>query len=150
MNYNKVILAGHLVRDPEMRNTNSGTAVANASIAVNHKWTTAAGEKQESVSFVDCKVWGKTAENFSKFFSKGRPVLVEGRLEQESWEDKTDGSKRSKLVVVVERFEFVPQGKNADADDKPSTAAPAPARKVAKLPAAVPADEIPFAPEVWP
>jgi single-strand DNA-binding protein len=144
MNYNKVILAGHLVRDPEMRNTNSGTAVANASIAVNHKWTTAAGEKQESVSFVDCKVWGKTAENFSKFFSKGRPVLVEGRLEQENWEDKTDGSKRSKLVVVVERFEFVPQGKNADADDKPSTTAPAPApaRKVAKLP--IPSDEIPF------
>jgi single-strand DNA-binding protein len=140
MNYNKVILAGHLTRDPELRQTSGGTAVANASVAVNHIWRNAAKEKQESVSFVDLKLWGTTAENFTKFFSKGKPVLVEGRIEQESWEDKTDGSKRSKLVVVVERFEFVPQGKNADAPESK----PAPVQTRSGNKATVPDDDLPF------
>lgn len=109
MNYNKAVIIGHLTRDVELRTTNSGTSVANFGVAVNHKWRNAAGEKQESVTFLDAKAWGATGENIAKFFGKGSCVLLEGRLEQENWEDKTDGSKRSKIVLVVERFEFGPK-----------------------------------------
>ena len=107
-NYNKVLLMGNITRDIELRHLpTSNTAVAKIGIAVNRKWRDAAGELKEEVTFVDCEAFGKTAENISKFFSKGKPIFLEGRLKLDTWKDKTDGSNRSKLKVVVDTFEFV-------------------------------------------
>ena len=107
-NYNKVLLMGNITRDIEVRHLpTSNTAVAKIGIAVNRKWRDAAGELKEEVTFVDCEAFGKTAENISKFFSKGKPIFLEGRLKLDTWKDKTDGSNRSKLKVVIDTFEFV-------------------------------------------
>jgi single-strand DNA-binding protein len=104
--YNKVLLMGNLTRDVELKYTPGNQAVANLGIAVNRRYKTKDGELKEEVTFVDCEAWGYTAENLSKFFSKGRPIFVEGRLKLDQWQDK-DGSNRSKLRVIVESFEFV-------------------------------------------
>jgi single-strand DNA-binding protein len=107
-NYNKVLLMGNITRDIELRALPSGNSVASIGIAVNRRWRDQqSGEMREEVTFVDCEAFGKTAENISKFFSKGRPIFLEGRLKLDTWQDKTDGSKRSKLKVVVESFDFV-------------------------------------------
>ncbi len=107
-NYNKVLLMGNITRDIELRNLPSGNSVATIGLAVNRRWRDQqSGETREEVTFVDCEAFGKTAENIAKFFSKGRPIFLEGRLRLDSWQDKTDGSKRSKLRVVVDSFEFV-------------------------------------------
>lgn len=122
---NKVILLGNLTRDVEIKYTPSNNAVANLSVAVNRKWTSAAGEKKEEVAFIDMEAWGKTAENIAKFFAKGRPILVEGRLKQETWDDKETGKKRSKLLVSIDTFHFC----GGDKQDKGGSAhAPAQAR----------------------
>jgi single-strand DNA-binding protein len=105
-NFNKVILMGNLTRDIELKSTTSGMHVANIGLAVNRRWVGQDGERKEETTFVDCEAWGKTAENMAKFFSKGRPVFIEGRLKLDQWEDK-EGKKQSKLRVVVEGFEFV-------------------------------------------
>lgn len=105
-NFNKVFLMGNLTRDVELKSTNSGLQVANIGLAVNRRWVGQDGEKKEETTFVDCEAWGKTAENMAKFFSKGRPVFIEGRLKLDQWDDK-EGKKQSKLRVVVEGFEFV-------------------------------------------
>jgi len=111
--YNKVILLGNLTRDPDTRQTSSGTLVCRLSVAVNRSFTATDGTAREEVCFVDVECFGKTAENVSKYFSKGKPILVEGRLRQDTWDDKTTGQKRSKLVIVLERFEFVNSGGGA-------------------------------------
>jgi single-strand DNA-binding protein len=125
MNYNKTILAGNMTRDPEIRVTPKGTSICQFSLAVNRTWKSESGEKQEEVSFIDCECWGKTAETVAKYFSKGKPIFVEGRLKQDTWEDKNTKEKRSKLKVVVEQFAFVgkpegaqSQGTRPAADDK--------------------------------
>lgn len=105
--YNKVLLMGNLTRDIEVRHLPSGQAVGNVGLAVNRKFKTADGELREEVTYVDCEAWGKTAENMAKFFSKGRPIFIEGRLKLDTWQDKTDGSNRSKLKVVIDNFQFV-------------------------------------------
>jgi single-strand DNA-binding protein len=104
-NLNRVFLMGNLTRDVELKHTNSNQAVANVGIAVNRRWKTPEGESREEVTFIDCEAWGKTAENMAKFFSKGRPIFIEGRLKLDQWEK--EGQKFSKLRVVVEGFEFV-------------------------------------------
>lgn len=108
-NYNKVLLMGNITRDIEVRHTPAtNMAIAKIGLAVNHKWRDAtSGELKEEVTFVDCDAFGKTAENIAKFFSKGRPIFIEGRLKLDTWKDKTDGSNRSKLKVVVDTFQFV-------------------------------------------
>lgn len=106
-NYNKVLLMGNITRDIEVRHLPSGNAVAQIGLAVNRKWRDPSGELKEEVTFVDCDAFGKTAENISKFFSKGKPIFLEGRLKLDTWKDKTDGSNRSKLKIVIESFEFV-------------------------------------------
>ena len=116
--YNRVILMGNLTRDPEVKFLDSGKAVAKFSLAVNRKYKTADGDKREEVAFIDCEAWGYTAENIGKFFAKGRPILVEGRLRMDKWEAR-DGSKRSKLLVVVDNFSFV-DNKGADAQPEPT------------------------------
>jgi single-strand DNA-binding protein len=137
--FNKVILAGNLTRDPELTHTPKGTAVGKFSLAINRNWTTETGEKREEVTFVDVKSFGRQAETVAKFLRKGRPLLVEGRLHLETWDDKTTGAKRSRTVVVMESFSFIDSG-NRDA------AAPAPAASAPAAPSgdAPPEDEVPF------
>jgi single-strand DNA-binding protein len=109
-NYNKVFLMGNLTRDPQLRYTPNKQAVCDFGIAINRKWKGQDGQMHEEVCFVDCTAWGRTAENLSKYVSKGRPLFVEGRLHFSSW-DGPDGKKRSKLDVVIEQFQFIDSGK---------------------------------------
>lgn len=105
--FNKVILLGNLTRDPEMRTTSGGQSVTSFSLAVNRTWRGQDGSQQVSVSYIDCVAWAKLGEVIAQYLSKGRPLLVSGRLEQRSWEDKDSGQKRSKIEVIVEDFSFV-------------------------------------------
>ena len=98
---------GNLTRDPELMQTKNGTSVCRFSVAVNRSFSAQDGSTRDETCFIEIDSFGRTAENIAKFFSKGRPILVEGRLRQDSWEDKQTGQKRSKLLVVLERFEFV-------------------------------------------
>ena len=124
--FNRVILMGNLTRDPELRQTQSGTSICRFSVAVNRSFSSQDGSVRDETCFVDIDSFGRTAENISKYFSKGKPILVEGRLRQDSWEDK-QGQKRTKLVVVLERFEFVgSRGDSQNYDN--SDYAPSPAR----------------------
>ena len=108
--FNKVILAGNLTRDPELRYTPKGTAVARLGIACNRKWKSETGEMKEEVTFVDVDAFGKTAETIGQYLKKGRPILIEGRLRYDTWEDKQSGQKKSKLGVVLENFQFLDSG----------------------------------------
>lgn len=109
-NFNKVLLMGNLTRDIEIRHTQSNTAVGNFGIAVNRRYYVGDGpsrEQRDETTFVDCDVWGRTAEIMSQYLRKGSPVFIEGRLRLNQWDDKSTGAKRSKLLVVVENFQFV-------------------------------------------
>ena len=106
-NLNKVMLMGNLTRDPEIKYTPKGTAIANFGIAVNRTYTPEGGEKREEVTFIDLEAWGRTAEVIGEYFKKGKPIFIEGRLKLDSWDDKTTGKKMSKLRVVVDSFEFL-------------------------------------------
>ena len=108
-NFNKVFLMGNLTRDIEIRHTSGNNAVGNFGIAMNRKFRTQSGENREETTFVDCEAWGRTAEVMSQYLAKGRPVFIEGRLKLDQWEGK-DGSKQSKLRVVVENFQFIDSG----------------------------------------
>ncbi len=106
--FNKVILVGNLTRDPEVRYIPSGTAVCDISLAVNSQWTDKkTNERREEVTFVDITLWGRTAEIAGEYLAKGRPVLIEGRLSLDSWEDKETGQKRSKLKVVADSMQLL-------------------------------------------
>ena len=106
-NFNKVILLGNLTRDIELRHTQSNQAVANFSIAVNRQWKDQSGRPHEEATFVDCESWGRQAEVMHQYLGKGREVMIEGRLRMDRWQDKQSGANRSKLVVVVESFQFI-------------------------------------------
>ena len=108
-NYNKVILIGNLTRDPQLSYLPSQTAVVEIGLAVNRRWRSQEGEQREETCFVDCKAFGKQAETLNQYMRKGRPIMVEGRLQLSQWEDK-DGGKRSKLRVVIENFQFLGGG----------------------------------------
>src|SRR5580693_8959332 len=125
--YNKVLLMGNLTRDPEVKYTPKGTALANLGISVNRVSTTETGEQKEEVTFVDVEVWGRQAETAGQYLAKGRPVFIEGRLKLDSWEDKESGQKRNKLKVVAERVQFLgaPRGGAEFKDQAPSDEAPA-------------------------
>jgi single-strand DNA-binding protein len=114
-NYNKVILIGNLTRDPELKYTQSGMAVVEIGLAVNRKYRNRnTNEMVEETTFVDIEGWGKQAEVFHQYMSKGRPVFIEGRLRLDRWETQ-DGQKRSKLCVVMENFQFLGGGGEASA-----------------------------------
>ena len=119
--FNKVVLMGNLTRDPETRTTPSGQTVTNFSLAVNRTWRGADGQQQEAVSYIDCVAWGKPGEIIAQYLQKGRALLVSGRLDQRSWDDKDSGQKRSKVEVVVEDFNFVDSGSGAGGDSAPRT-----------------------------
>ncbi len=104
--YNKVILIGNLTRDPQMSYLPSQTPVVEFGLAVSRKWRASDGQMREDTCFIDCRSMGKQAETINQYFNKGKPILVEGRLQFDQWEGK-DGTKRSKHRVFVERFSFV-------------------------------------------
>ncbi len=106
-NLNKVMIMGNLTRDPEIKYTPKGMAIAHFGVAVNRVWSNEAGEKQEEVTFIDIEMFGRKAEVVGEYFKKGKPIYVEGRLKLDSWDDKTSGQKKSKLKVVGETFEFL-------------------------------------------
>jgi single-strand DNA-binding protein len=125
--FNKVILAGNLTRDPELRYTPKGTAVARIGVACNRKWKSETGELKEEVTFVDVDAFGKTAETIGQYLKKGRPILIEGRLRYDTWEDKQTKQKRSKLGVVLENFQFLDSGGGRGEGGEGAPAAPRPA-----------------------
>ena len=98
---------GNLTRDPQLSYLPSQTAVVEFGLAVNRRWKSKEGEAREETCFVDCRAFGRTAENLNKYMSKGRPLFVEGRLTFDSWTAQ-DGTKRSKHRVTVENFQFLP------------------------------------------
>ena len=109
--FSKAIIVGNITRDPELRSTPSGAQVCGFSVAVNRTYKDSSGANQESVSFIDCSAWGRAGEIIAQYAKKGSGILVSGRLEQRSWEDK-EGQKRSRVEIVVEDFNFV--GGNGD------------------------------------
>lgn len=153
-NFNKVLLMGNLTRDPEVRYTPKGTAVAELGIAVNRIYSGENGEKREEVTFVDVTVWGRTAENVGEYLKKGRPVFIEGRLQLDSWEDKQSGQKRNKLKVVADNVQFLgsPRGAGGggpeEGGDEASRSRPSGGGRSSAPPKGAPAepddDEIPF------
>src|SRR4051812_8347244 len=114
-NFNKVILAGNLTRDPEVRYTPKGMAIAKFGLAINRTWKNEAGESKEEVTFVDIDAFGRQAEVISQYLKKGRPILVEGRLKLDQWDDKQTGQKRSRLGIVLEAFQFLDSGRGDEA-----------------------------------
>jgi len=118
-NFNKVILAGNLTRDPELRYTPKGTAIAKIGLAINRSWKTETGETREEVTFVDVDAFGRQAEVISQYLKKGRPILVEGRLKLDTWDDKQTGQKKSRLGVVLEAFQFLDSGRGGAGGEAP-------------------------------
>ncbi|MHC4483247.1 MAG: single-stranded DNA-binding protein [Planctomycetota bacterium] len=111
-NFNKVLLMGNLTRDPQLSYLPSQTAVVEFGLAVNRRWKGQDGNQREETCFVDCRAFGRQAENINKYLSKGRGVFVEGRLTFDSWTAQ-DGTKRSRHRVTVENFQFLPGGARA-------------------------------------
>ena len=106
--FNKVILMGNLTRDPQVKRTPAGQAVTELGLAVNRTWwDKQANQRKEETTFVDVTLWGRDAEVAGEYLYKGRPVLIEGRLQLDSWEDKQTGQKRNKLRVVCEKMQLL-------------------------------------------
>ena len=120
--YNKVILVGNLTRDPQLSYLPSQTPVVEFGLAVNRRWRAQDGQQREDVCFIDCRTMGKSAETLNQYVKKGQPILIEGRLEFDTWQSQ-DGQRRSKHRVFVERFQFL--GAAAGGGGGPSRA-PAP------------------------
>ena len=110
--FNKVILMGNLTRDPEVRYTPNGIAVASFAIAVNRKYKQG-DETKEEVSYIDIVVFGKQAESCGQYIGKGDSVLIDGRLQQRRWDDKDTGQKRNKIEVVAQSVNFMPKRSSA-------------------------------------
>lgn len=142
--FNKVILVGNLTRDVDLRFTPKGTAVAKLGIAVNRKWRTEAGEENEEVTFIDIDSFGKQAETLANYLKKGSPLLVEGRLKLDQWDDKQSGQKRSKLGVVLEAFQFLGGPKDGEAKPETRRQPAAPASESESGPIAEEDSKVPF------
>jgi single-strand DNA-binding protein len=121
-NLNRVLLIGNLTRDPEVRFTPKGTAVAEIGLAVNRVYSGEDGERKEETTFVDVTLWARQAEVAGQYLKKGRPVFIEGRLQLDSWEDKQTGQKRSRLRVVGENLQLL--GSRQDAEGASPIASP--------------------------
>ena len=123
-NYNKVILIGNLTADPQVRQTKNGKSVASFSLALNRKFGTG-DERREETTYIDIVAWERQAEMAEKFLSKGKPILVEGRLQEDSWQDKKTGETRKKVRVVAERLEFISDGQGQNAGNSQREREPA-------------------------
>jgi len=129
--YNRIVLLGNLTRDPQLSYTPSNTAVCKFGLATNRKWRDQSGENREETCFIDCTVFGRGGETFNQYMTKGRPVLVEGRLQFQQW-TTPEGDKRSKHEVIVENFQFVGgRGESGGGDSEGSAGGRAPARAAA-------------------
>lgn len=115
--FSKVIIAGNLTRDPETRTTPNGATVVSFTVAVNRVYKDSSGEQREDVSFIDCSAWGKVGELIAQYRKKGSAILISGRLDQRSWDDKETGKKRSRVEVVTEDFNFLGQNTDRNSDD---------------------------------
>lgn len=152
-NYNKVILIGNLTRDPQMSYLPSQTPVTEIGLAVNRKWKSKEGEQREETCFIDCRAYGRQAETLNQYMRKGRPILIEGRLQLDTWEGK-DGQKRSRHRVIVENFQFLGGGQGQGggyASAPPTQRAAEPAHETPDQPPPPPdqynepsGDDIPF------
>ena len=148
--FSKAIIMGNLTRDPELRTTPNGASVCSFSVAVNRTYRDGSGNNVDQVSFIDCSAWGKLGETIGQYAKKGSGVLVSGRLDQRTWEDKTSGQKRSRVEVVAEDFTFLPRGgqgpANSGASDAGSASASAGAPEVVPedIPDEVDLGDIPF------
>lgn len=138
-NYNKVILAGNLTRDPELSYLPSQTPAVEFGLAVNRRWKGQDGQQREDVCFIDCRAYGKQAEVLNQYMAKGKSILIEGRLQFDSWEGK-DGTKRSKHRVIIEQFQFLGA---PGAGNTGGAGRPAPQRQQASAPAAQREEEPP-------
>lgn len=126
---NTVIYGGNLTRDPELRFTPKGTAVCELSIANTEKWTAENGEKKERTCFAGATIWGKSGEAFAQYHKKGQQCLVQGRLMQETWEDKESGKKREKTKIRVDSWFFVGGKRDGEkVQDAPAPRQNAPAK----------------------
>lgn len=132
-NLNKVFLIGNLTRDVELSYLPSQTAVADIGLASNRRWTDSEGNIKEDTCYIDCRAYGKNAISIKKSFSKGRPIFIEGRLNYDSWTDKTTNKKLSRIRVIVEQWGFM--------DKKPSTDGVSEAEDAAMAGSAVSIDE---------
>lgn len=146
---NKVMLIGNITRDPEVKHTPKGTAIAKVGLALNRVFTPTGGEKREEVTYVDVEFWGRQAEIIGEYGKRGRPIFVEGRLAVDTWDDKESGQKRTKMKVVGEMLQLLGSreggggGESADAGSRPSGGRP-PARQSAPSSSDSEGDDIPF------
>ncbi len=113
MYLNKAILIGNLTRDPELRSLPSGVKVCSFSLATNRVWKDKNGVRQESADYHNVVVFGRQAETVAQYMKKGSSILVEGRMQTRSWEDKTSGEKKYRTEVVADRTQFGPKSSNA-------------------------------------
>ena len=120
--FNKVVLAGNLTRDPEVRTTPNGAQVCSFSLAVNRTYKGSNGDNVDEVSYFDIVAWGKLGETIAKYAKKGTGMLVSGRLSQRSWEDKNGGGKRSRVELVLEDFNFLGGGAGSEGGSYNSSA----------------------------
>jgi len=141
---NRVIIAGNLTRDPEVRYTPSGMAVADVSLAISDSYKNKAGELVEQVCYVDCVVWGRQAETTGEYLRKGSPALIEGKLQLDQWETN-EGQKRSRLRVKADRVQCLGGPKGGSGGESRSSA-PASAPASAPTPTPTPAPAKPAAP----
>jgi single-strand DNA-binding protein len=149
-NLNKVMLIGNVTRDPEVKYTPKGTAVAEVGLAINRVYTPEGGERREETTFVDVTFWGRQAEIVGEYARKGRPIYVEGRLQLDTWDDKQTGQKRSRLRVVGEQLQLLGSrqdggGGTRDSEDAPPSRPARPAQPQRPVEAPEPDDDdIPF------
>jgi len=132
-----------------LRYTPQGTAIAEIGLAINRNWKSATGEMKEETTFVDASAFGRTAEVIAQYLKKGRPILIEGRLKYDTWEDKQTSQKKSRLRVVCENFQFLDSGRPGEGGAAPSSAPPSPRPKPAAPPSDTtdempPEDDVPF------
>jgi single-strand DNA-binding protein len=146
-NLNKVMLIGNVTRDPEVKFTPKGTAVAEVGLAVNRVYTPEGGERREETTFVEITFWGRQAEIVGEYAKKGKPIYVEGRLQLDTWDDKQSGQKRSKLRVVGEGLQLLggrPGGGDDGGGGSPPQKFSKPTAKPAPSASAPEDDDIPF------
>jgi single-strand DNA-binding protein len=132
--FNQVILMGNLTRDPELRSTPNGQSVCSFSLALNRSYKSQNGEWQEATDYIDIVAWGPLGERVAQYLTKGRPCLVNGRLQSRSWEQ--DGQKRSKVEVIAQDVTFLggagDSGARSNADQRPTEEKPKPSKSVKK------------------
>ena len=140
--FSKAIITGNLTRDPELRTTPNGASVCSFSVAVNRTYKDSNGEQREDVSYIDCSAWGRLGEMISQYAKKGSGVLVSGRLDQRSWEDKNGGGKRSRVEIVVEDFNFTGPANRDGSSGNYSGGSSASTAEPADIPDDIPEEEI--------